>query len=140
MLVRYFLLILTVIGPLWHKAFFFSNKIVLTGKLYELRNGLKSTNPSFFNIIRWVTVLMGHTTHGPSVGCSKYFFFIISCQLLRKNCFNLIFSFITYKIKSFECLKSIRIKRKKIMRVTSDAGWWVICPSDPVYHIEDCQI
>ena len=31
-------------------------------------------NPSIFNILRWVTGLMGQTTHRQSIWCSKYFF------------------------------------------------------------------
>ena len=38
-------------------------------------------NQSIFDIIPWVAGSMGQTTHGPSVWCSKYFFFIIFRRL-----------------------------------------------------------
>ena len=69
-------------------------------------------NPTIFNIIRWVAGLLGRSSHWPSVWCSKYFFFIISCKILSKNPFKLFFqifyNFTKIKIKSFECPKSIR--------------------------------
>ena len=53
-------------------------------------NHFTSKNPTIFNIIRWVAGLLGRTTHGPSVWCSKYYvFFTISCKILCKNLFNL---------------------------------------------------
>ena len=53
-------------------------------------------------------------TRQPSVWCSKYyFFFIISCKILCKNCFNLFsYNFTKIKIKSFEGPKSIRNYKK----------------------------
>ena len=38
----------------------------------------------------WVAELMGQSSYWASVWCSKYyFFFLISCKILCKNCFNL---------------------------------------------------
>ena len=38
--------------------------------------------PSIYNIIRWFAGTMGQTTRGPSVWCSKcYFFLIKSCKI-----------------------------------------------------------
>ena len=71
------------------------------------------------------------------------FFFIISCKILCKNCFNLFsYNFTKIKIKSFECPKSIRIMKKIILGI-SDA--WSMSrsshrPSEPAYYIEDCRI
>ena len=57
----------------------------------------------------------------------QVFFFIISCKILCKFHFNLVFyNFTKMKIKSFECPKSIR-NLKKIMLGTSDA--WSFVPA-----------
>ena len=86
--------------------------------------------------------------HPPSIWCSKYYlFFTISCKILCKNSFNLIFNFFNkftkIKIKSCKCRKSIRYYIKKIMLGTSDA--WLMSHSSrrtskPAYYIVDCRI
>ena len=64
-------------------------------KIFDL-----TKNQSIFNIIRWVTGLMGQTTRRPSVWCSQYYlFFIISCKILCKNLFKFFFYNFTKKIK-----------------------------------------
>ena len=107
-------------------------------------HGIYSLNPTIFNIIHWVTGSMGQTNHGPSVWYSKYYFFpIISCKLLCKNCFNFFslffYKFTVMKIKRFD----IRNIKKKLMLGTSDA-WTMSClshwPNDQAYHIEDFRI
>ena len=102
-----------------------------------------------YNIIHWFAWPMGLTTCQPSVWCSKYYFFIKSCKLLCKNPFNLFFYFFIFfykitemKIRSFECLNSIR-NYEKIILGTSDCRS-LSClshrPSDPAYYIEYCRI
>ena len=102
-------------------------------KIYSSRIHLSTTrNPAIFNIIRWVAWSLGRTTHWPSVWCTKYYlFFIISCQILSKNRFNL-FSYLR-KIKtiSFECPKSIRNYEKKQCLEHETLGRWVVRPIDP---------
>ena len=73
------------------------------------------------------------------------FFFTISCKILCKNCFNLIFYFFNKftKIKSCECQKSIRNYIKTIILGTSDA--WSMShlsrrTSKLAYYIVDCRI
>ena len=71
------------------------------------------------------------------------FFFIISWEILFKNCFNLFFIF-SYKstkirIKSFECPKSLR-DYKKIILEHQTLGRRVICSREPGYYIVECWI
>ena len=58
---------------------------------------------------------MGQTNCWPSIWCSKYyFFFMISCKILCRKGFK-VFSFYKFtkiKIKSFQCLNSIRNYKK----------------------------
>ena len=64
----------------------------------------------------------------PSVWCSKYYIFIISCKILCKNHFNLFllsfYNFTKMKIKRFECPKSVRNYGKKVM---NSCLWALIC-------------
>ena len=46
---------------------------------------IRTWNPSIYNMIRWVT----WTYRRPSVWCSKYVFFMISCKIFCKNSLNL---------------------------------------------------
>ena len=49
------------------------------------------------------------------------------------------YKFTKIKIKSFQCPKSIR-NYKKICLEHQTLGRWVIRPSEPAYHIVNCQI
>ena len=62
------------------------------------RIACQTINQSIYNIFRWVAWMMGQTNCQPSVWCSKYFFFLISCKILCRNSFNLS-SYFFYKIK-----------------------------------------
>ena len=55
-----------------------------------------SKNSTIYNILRWFARSLGQMTHRPSVWCSEYYyyFFIISCKILWKNCFNLFLYFL----------------------------------------------
>ena len=70
------------------------------------RNGellCTTRNLTIFNIIRWLAGSMGRTTHRPSVSCSEYyFFFIISCNILFKNCFNSFFLYFFINLQKIE--------------------------------------
>ena len=73
----------------------------------------------------WTKRLIDQASDVPSI----IFFFIISCKILCKNCFNL-FSYVFYNftkmnIKSFECPKAIRNYEKNnawnIKRLVGDS-------------------
>ena len=51
----------------------FFEKQVFSCLIFSNRKDIK--NPSIFNIIRWLAVPLGRTTHRPSVWCSKHYFF-----------------------------------------------------------------
>ena len=51
----------------------FFEKQVFSCLIFSNRKDIK--NPSIFNIIRWLAVSLGRTTHRPSVWCSKHYFF-----------------------------------------------------------------
>ena len=80
---------------------------------------------------------MGQMNRRPSVWCSKYYFFMISCKILCKKAFNSFYYFFykitKIKLMSFEYSKSIK-SVKRIILGTSDT-WSTIhlsChPSDP---------
>ena len=103
---------------------------------------LKSVNLQYNTLVRWA--------NGTNKSWTKRLmfqvFFFHKIKILQNSLqkpFQFIFLFFykitTIKIKSFECLKSIR-NYEKIMLGTSDA--WSMSrsshrPSDPAYHIED---
>ena len=63
-------------------------------------------NPTIFIIICWIVGTNDSSTK--RLMFQVLFFFIISCKILGKNCFNFFYNFTKIKIKSFECAKSIR--------------------------------
>ena len=99
-----------------------------------------TTNPTIFNIICWVAGSLGW----PSAWCSKYYFFFHNFFAKIISIYFLIVHNLTkFKIKSFQCTKSIRNYEKKIMLGTSDT--WSMSrsshrPSEPAHYIEDCRI
>ena len=67
----------------------------------------KSDNLQYNTLGRWVT--WTNDSSSKRLMFQVLFFFIISCKIPCKNCFNLFFyKFTKIKIKSFECPKSIR--------------------------------
>ena len=67
-------------------------------QIYAIILILISTNPSIYNIIRWVAWTMGQTNRRPSVWCSKYNFFHDFLQNSLQKSFQFIFSFFFIKL------------------------------------------
>ena len=73
---------------------------------------------------------MGQWSHGPSIWCSKYYFFINPCKIICKKSFQFIFVFLynftKIKIKSFDDLSPRQhFQSIKIILGPSDT-WWMI--------------
>ena len=77
-------------------------------RLPNIRCVTMTRNPTICNIIRWFAGTNDSSTKRLGFHV-LFFFFIISCKILCKNCFNLFFyEFTKMKIISFECPKSIK--------------------------------
>ena len=86
-------------------------------------------NPTIYNIIRWFAGLLGRMTRGPSVWCSKHYFFIISYGLIgHSKLFILIFE--NYK----------KINWDNFCKELEHQSCLSQGLSHPVYYIEDWQI
>ena len=65
---------------------------------------------------------IGQTNRPPSVWCSKYYFFIISCKILCKNHFNL-FSYFLYIYKTWKKEFWAPLVYKKLLKKNERIFW-----------------
>ena len=101
---------------------------------------LKSDNLQYNTMVRWNKWLVDQASDVPSIS-----FFIISCKFFAKilpiDFFIFFYKFTKIKVKSFECPKSIRNYKKKMLG-TSDA-WSTshLCPQTSVLYcrLSDCS-
>ena len=102
-------------------------------------------NPTIYNMICWFAGSLGQMTRQPSVPCIIFFFHEKLQKSLQKPfqfIFLSIYKIIKMKIKSFECPKSMRNYKKKIL---GRSDTWSTSrlsqrPNQPVYYIVDCWI
>ena len=78
-------------------------------------------NPTIFDIVRWFAGSMGHTTHRPSVSCSKFFFFIIYYRLWALKTLYTYFYKVIKKIERIFAKNFARDYKKKIILGSSEA-------------------